>query len=129
MFHAGHVSILQQAHSYGDYVIVGIYNDATANRLLGPSMPILTTNERVLSILGCKYADDVLIDAPYTISREMIASLKISIVLTGSVDPVSEVAVRKEEEEDPLAVAKELGIVRNVNPSFSVTGTINRLMD
>jgi ethanolamine-phosphate cytidylyltransferase len=126
VFHAGHVSILQQAHSYGDYVIVGIYNDATANRLLGPSMPILTTNERVLSILGCKYADDVLIDAPYTITREMIASLKISVVLTGNVDPVPEVAVRK-EEVDPLAVPRELGIVRNVNPSFSVTGTINSI--
>ena len=29
-------------------------------------------------MLGCRHVDDVLIDAPWTVSREMVASLKVS---------------------------------------------------
>jgi hypothetical protein len=83
------VSLLDKARSFGDYVIVGIYNDALSNKILGPNLPILTLNERVLSLMGCKYADDVLMDAPYVLTHDMIAALKISVVLTGDVDPIS----------------------------------------
>jgi ethanolamine-phosphate cytidylyltransferase len=34
----------------------------------------------VLSVLGCKHVDDVLIDAPYVISKEMLKSLNIDLV-------------------------------------------------
>jgi ethanolamine-phosphate cytidylyltransferase len=33
--------------------------------------------ERVLSVLGCRHVDDVLIDAPWEVSRELIASLNV----------------------------------------------------
>ena len=36
------------------------------------------------SVLGCKYVDDVLIDAPYVLTKEIIQSLHISIVLTAN---------------------------------------------
>ena len=39
------------------------------NKHRGMNLPIMTLHERVLSVLGCKYVDDVLIDAPYTISQ------------------------------------------------------------
>ena len=44
----------------------------------------MNLHERVLSVLGCKYASDVLIDAPLEITPDMIASLKISEVLRGT---------------------------------------------
>ncbi|GLE07347.1 hypothetical protein PINS_up017509 [Pythium insidiosum] len=44
----------------------------------------MNLHERVLSVLGCKYVDDVLIDAPYHVTKEMIASLKISTVVHGT---------------------------------------------
>ena len=47
-------------------------------------MPIMNLHERVLSVLGCKYTDDVLIDAPLIITEEMIDSLSINIVLHGN---------------------------------------------
>lgn len=47
-------------------------------------MPLMNLHERVLSVLGCQYVDDVLIDAPYEITPEMIARLNISEVLTGT---------------------------------------------
>ena len=36
--------------------------------------------ERALSVLGCSYADDILHDAPYIISSDMLAALHIDIV-------------------------------------------------
>ena len=84
MFHAGHISILEKAKKRGDYVIVGVHSDAVINKHLGSNLPIMNLHERVLSVLGCKYVDDVLIDAPYTITPEMIASLKITEVVRGS---------------------------------------------
>ena len=44
----------------------------------------MNLHERVLSVLGCRYVDDVLIDAPYIISCDMINSLHITEVVHGS---------------------------------------------
>ena len=44
----------------------------------------MNLHERVLSVLGCRFVDDVLIDAPWNISHDMMASLKISEVVYGS---------------------------------------------
>jgi hypothetical protein len=38
------------------------------------------------SVLGCGYVDDVLIDAPAEMTREMIASLSVCAVVQGTVD-------------------------------------------
>jgi ethanolamine-phosphate cytidylyltransferase len=46
-------------HRYGDYVIVGVYNDSVVNRIHGLNLPILTMQERVLSVLGCKVSSTI----------------------------------------------------------------------
>ena len=65
----------------GDYLIVGIHNDAVINRVRGMNLPLMNLHERVLSVLGCRYADDVLIDAPYEITEDMLGSLNIAEVI------------------------------------------------
>lgn len=69
MFHAGHVAILKQAREFGDYLIAGVHSDEVVNAQRGLNMPIMNLNERVLSVLGCAYVNDVLIDAPLKITR------------------------------------------------------------
>lgn len=69
MFHAGHVAILKQAREFGDYLIAGVHSDEVVNAQRGLNMPIMNLNERVLSVLGCAYVNDVLIDAPLRITR------------------------------------------------------------
>lgn len=69
MFHAGHVAILKQAREFGDYLIAGVHSDEVVNAQRGFNMPIMNLNERVLSVLGCAYVNDVLIDAPLRITR------------------------------------------------------------
>ena len=87
-------------------MIVGIYSDAVTVALMNqeefikkklqslvnsPSsstskdcndFPILSQQERALSVLSCKFSDDVLLDAPYVISGDMLDALKISIVVS-----------------------------------------------
>jgi ethanolamine-phosphate cytidylyltransferase len=85
LFHPGHVAILKAARERGDYLIVGIHGDAVVNSVKGMNLPLMNLHERVLSVLGCRYVSDVLIDAPYEISLEMIETLNISEVVRGTV--------------------------------------------
>ena len=100
-------------YSYGDYLIVGVFNDSIVNQYHESSveksnLPIMNMQERVLSVLGCRYADDVLIDAPYVISREMVHSLHISVVL---VSQSSTIIYTPEAHK----VAKDLDIVQYID--------------
>jgi len=109
MFHPGHVALLKEAKERGDYLIVGIHGDACVNEIRGMNFPLLNLHERVLSVLGCRYVDDVLIDAPYEISSEMIASLKIAEVVHGACDSDGEIY---SEEHKRYKHAREKGIFR-----------------
>lgn len=81
LFHPGHVQTLQACRSHGDYLIVGIHNDSVINQMRGMNLPLMNLHERVLSVLGCRYVNDVLIDAPFEINPAMVQNLNISKVL------------------------------------------------
>jgi len=83
MFHPGHIALLEAAKKRGDYLIVGVHGDALVNQERGCNLPLMNLHERVLSILGCRFVDDVLIDAPQVISPVMIQSLRIDEVVYG----------------------------------------------
>lgn len=65
----------------GDFLFVGVLGDDVVNYFKGHNYPILSLHERVLMVLACKYADDVIIGAPYQISKDMIKSLNVSKVV------------------------------------------------
>ncbi len=54
------------------------------NKRRGGNLPLMNLHERLLSVLGCKFMNDVLIDAPLEITPDMIASLRISEVVHGT---------------------------------------------
>ena len=62
-------------------MIVGIHNDTVVNRIYGKNYPIMNLHERVLSVIGCRFVDDVLIDAPFCITRDLITTLRVDEVL------------------------------------------------
>jgi ethanolamine-phosphate cytidylyltransferase len=127
MFHSGHALTLRKAKEMGDYVIVGVHSDTTVNHSRGANYPILNMHERVLSVLGCKYVDDVLLDAPWTISREMIKSLNISVVAHGTcVQPAD---AQHHSPTGRNAVPIELGLFQSIDSDSALTvgGIVDRI--
>jgi glycerol-3-phosphate cytidylyltransferase-like family protein len=61
------------------HIYIGVNNNNETS-----TYPIMSMQERMLSVLGCKYVSDVLMDAPYVLSDDMLSSLNISAVLMGS---------------------------------------------
>ncbi|KAG8469402.1 hypothetical protein KFE25_005857 [Diacronema lutheri] len=90
LLHAGHVAAMRAARALGDFLIVGVHDDATVRRVCPAAQPVLTLNERVMGVLGCRHVDDVLISPPWLLSREMIASLAIAVVVRARVDDEAE---------------------------------------
>jgi ethanolamine-phosphate cytidylyltransferase len=89
LFNSGHISALIEARKMGDFLLVGIHDDATVNMLRGNGLPILNLYERTLSLLSCKYVDEVIIGAPFVITDELIKSMNISIVAKGTVSDIA----------------------------------------
>ena len=119
LFHYGHVEFLKKARSLGDYLLVGNHaDDAVASH---KRSTILTMEERVASVIGCRFADEVLPDAPWRIDREWIEKHRIDLVVHG--DDYAEEQLKKTH-----SVAMEMGIFRTVpyTPGISTTEIIRR---
>ncbi|XP_048630178.1 uncharacterized protein LOC125602813 isoform X2 [Brassica napus] len=78
LFHAGHVEILRRARELGDFLLVGI-----AKR--GGHPPIMSMQERSLSVGACRYVDEVIFGAPWEVSKNTITIFGISLVVHGTV--------------------------------------------
>ncbi len=119
LFHYGHVEFLKKARSLGDDLLVGIHaDDAVASH---KRSPILTMDERVASVMGCRFVDEVLPDAPWRIDRGWIEKYSIDLVVHG--DDYSEEALKQTH-----SVPMEMGIFRTVpyTPGISTTQIIRR---
>ncbi len=105
---------------------MGIHGDALVNRERGCNLPLMNLHERVLSVLGCRFVDDVLIDAPSQISPQMIKSLKIDEVVHGTND---EDFGGRDNNNDRYKFAKAANIfVQLESPSkFSLSRIIDRI--
>ena len=90
---------------------------------------MLNLNERVLSVLACKYVDDVIIDPPYCITQEMIAALNISAVVTGEITESRADLV--EEERNIYRVAEERGILHVIESgsNMSMGSVLSRIRE
>ncbi|KAH7288475.1 hypothetical protein KP509_31G027600 [Ceratopteris richardii] len=120
LFHAGHVEILHRARELGDFLLVGIHTDQTVSSNRGPHHPIMNLHERSLSVLACRYVDEVIIGAPWTITKDMITTFNISLVVHGTVAENSDLL---NEEDDPYKAAKELGIFKLIESPMDITTT------
>lgn len=77
LFHVGHLDFLEKAKAQGDYLIVGLHTDPVVNQYKGSNYPIMNLHERVLSVLACKYVSEVVIGAPYTVTRNLMEHFKV----------------------------------------------------
>ena len=114
LFHYGHVNFLRQARIHGDYLLVGVHADETV--MAYKQRPILSMEERVASVEGCRYVDEVLPNAPLTIDRAWIERHNIDLVIHG--DDFS-----SELEELCYKTPIEVGIYRTVGYTSEISTT------
>ncbi|CAD6337605.1 unnamed protein product [Miscanthus lutarioriparius] len=124
LFHAGHVEILRLARELGDFLLVGIHTDQTISSTRGRHRPIMNLHERSLSVLACRYVDEVIIGAPWDVSKDMITTFNISLVVHGT---IAENMDFMEDDSNPYAVPIAMGIYcRLESPLDITTSTIIR---
>ena len=105
LFHYGHVEFLKKARALGDYLLVGIPADDVL--VSYKRNPILTMEERVACVAACRYVDEVIANAPWTIDRAFIEKYDIHLVVHGDDFPW-------EKLEYYYKVPIEMGIFRTV---------------
>ena len=82
LLHLGHVRYLQEARTYGDFLVLGLNSDASTCRLKGPGRPYVPELERaeILAALSC--IDYVTIFDEPTASL-LVALLRPSVYIKG----------------------------------------------
>jgi glycerol-3-phosphate cytidylyltransferase len=120
LFHPGHVAFLQKAAELGDTLVVGVHPDDEVTDY--KREPVLTMDERVALVRACRYADEVIENAPLRVSTEFLERHRIDLVVHG--DDISD-ANRDSMYGDAVA----LGIFRTIpyTDGISTTAIIERI--
>lgn len=87
---------------------MGVHGDGAVNHLNDRNLPLMNIHERVLSVLGCCFVDEVLIDAPCHVTPEMISSLNLSEVIGWEEDDT--IDSLGDQQGDRYAHAKHAGV-------------------
>eukprot|EP01100_Stratorugosa_tubuloviscum_P000813 TRINITY_DN1180_c1_g1_i1.p1 TRINITY_DN1180_c1_g1~~TRINITY_DN1180_c1_g1_i1.p1 ORF type:complete len:367 (-),score=175.52 TRINITY_DN1180_c1_g1_i1:91-1191(-) len=129
MFHVGHVEILRAAKTRGDYLIVGLYSDEAINKYAGGNLPVMNIHERILSVLQCRFVDEVLIGAPINITQNLIDSWSIDLVVCGSIGHSYQSP--SHQFDDQYKVAKDIGKFEMITSTNRITSVsmIQRILD
>lgn len=106
LFHVGHLDFLEAAKAIGDYLIVGLHTDSVVENYKGPHYPVMNINERVLSVLACKYVNEVIIGAPLSVTEDLMQEFKVDVVCHGKTQLCLE---NGDSRYDPYAVPKAFG--------------------
>ncbi|KAG0638000.1 cytidylyltransferase-domain-containing protein [Tuber brumale] len=80
LFHLGHMRQLEQAKKAfpNTYLLVGIPNDTETHKRKG--LTVLTDQERAETLRHCKWVDEVIENAPWSVSPEFLAEHSIDYV-------------------------------------------------
>ena len=98
LFHVGHVEILKAARQEGDFLLVGVHTDEDVTKRRGAHLPIMELHERALSVLACRYTDEVIIGAPSVITDDLLTTFNISMVVRGTMHETTDRQAASEDE-------------------------------
>jgi len=90
VLHKGHLTLLKEARSLGDKLVVGLNSDESVKRLKGNSRPINDQQTRLEQLDLIPYVDEVIVfeeDTPY----ELIKQIKPDMIVKGGDYTVEEI--------------------------------------
>ncbi|CAO3702450.1 unnamed protein product [Rhizopus stolonifer] len=70
LIHYGNANALRQAKAMGDILVVGVHSDAAIETNKGPT--VMKQDERYAAVAACKWADEIVQDAPYNTTVEIL---------------------------------------------------------
>ncbi|KAG6741044.1 hypothetical protein POTOM_056528 [Populus tomentosa] len=112
--------ILRSARQLGDFLLVGIHTDQIVSEHRGKGHPIMHLHERSLSVLACRYVDEVIIGAPWEVTKDMVTTFNITLVVHGTVAENNSLLAG---EPDPYAVPKSMRIFQMLDSPKTITTT------
>jgi D-beta-D-heptose 7-phosphate kinase/D-beta-D-heptose 1-phosphate adenosyltransferase len=95
LLHVGHITVLEEAHRFGERLIVAINSDASVSALKGPSRPIVGERERGRVLAALAAVDAVVVfDEPTPL--ELILATRPDVIVKGGDYAVDTVVGAKE---------------------------------
>ena len=98
IIHAGHVDYLEEAKSFGDFLIVGMNSDESVRRIKGEKRPIVPEDYRARVLEGLKAVDCVFIFDDET-PLKVIETVKPEVLVKGADWPLEKIVGREFAEE------------------------------
>ena len=82
VFHVGHLRILERAHNFGDYLLVGVSTDALNYSKKGRE-PFYNQHERMEIISVIRYVDEVFLEESLELKRHYIQTYQADVLVMG----------------------------------------------
>jgi D-beta-D-heptose 7-phosphate kinase/D-beta-D-heptose 1-phosphate adenosyltransferase len=121
LIHKGHIHLLQKAREYGDFLVVGINDDSSVEKLKGYPRPIFSLKER-LEILEALEPVDFLIPFSEDTPQRLISLLLPDFLVKGGDWQPEEIVGR----EDVEGAGGEVIVIPYLE-SYSTTEIITRI--
>jgi D-beta-D-heptose 7-phosphate kinase/D-beta-D-heptose 1-phosphate adenosyltransferase len=123
LLHIGHITLLEQAHNFGDRLVVAINSDTSVSALKGPSRPIVGECERSRVLAALAAVDAVVIFEEPT-PLELIMAAKPNVLVKGGDYGINTIVGAQEV----ISWGGQVKIVPTIG-SFSTTGLIQKSMN
>lgn len=120
--HHGHAGAMRQAREHGEELYVGVHNDNDILVNKGP--PVMTLEERMIAVDGCRWCTQSVADAPYVTDYRVMDKYGCQYVVHG--DDIT----TDKDGNDCYAEMKERGrfIVVKRTPNISTTDLVGRML-
>ena len=123
ILHVGHVRYLNEARSFGDYLVIGLNSDRSVRQLKGPDRPINQQDSRAVMLAALAFVDYVVIfdeETPLVLIQQLLPDI---LVKGSDYDPKDIVGGK-----EVIANGGKVVTVPLVE-GFSSTKIINKLKD